>query len=258
MHHNRSRRRVFHSLFDGVRGHGDADGLCGLDLVSVGIAEGDVDSLEAVAGAFHGVADGFRYFVEGLFLHSGQNHGCSGGEGAFLGFHMDGDVCLCGQEVLGGADSGVRLALCPCLTLRVRLVLRTRLSVCRGLCIRLLCCRGRSLDQDRVLEDQVRHVLGHGSGFLTFCHIAIFGSCICSGPGILLGRGLDIDQAQEELKGVTLESLVVAVRVARAVKKHIAAGKLSAADFPLLLHTDEILTEKKPVNIPWESFTFER
>ena len=76
--------------------------------------------------------------------------------------------------------------------------------------------------------------------------------------GILLGRGLNIDEAREELKGVTLESLVVAVRVARAVKKHIAAGKLNAADFPLLLHTDEILTEKKPVNIPWESFTFEK
>ena len=76
--------------------------------------------------------------------------------------------------------------------------------------------------------------------------------------GILLGRGLNIDEAREELKGVTLESLVVAVRVARAVKKHIAAGKLDPADFPLLLHTDEILTEKKPVNIPWESFTFER
>ena len=76
--------------------------------------------------------------------------------------------------------------------------------------------------------------------------------------GILLGRGLNIDQAREELKGVTLESLVVAVRVARAVKKHIAAGKLNAADFPLLMHTDEILTDKKPVNIPWESFTFEK
>ena len=76
--------------------------------------------------------------------------------------------------------------------------------------------------------------------------------------GILLGRGLNIDEAKEELKGVTLESLVVAVRVARAVKKLCAAGKLDAADFPLLLHTDEILTEKKPVNIPWESFTFER
>jgi len=76
--------------------------------------------------------------------------------------------------------------------------------------------------------------------------------------GILLGRGLNIDEAKAELAGVTLESLVVAVRVARAVKKHIASGKLNAADFPLLLHTDEILTEKKPVNIPWESFTFER
>jgi len=76
--------------------------------------------------------------------------------------------------------------------------------------------------------------------------------------GILLGRGLNIDEARAELAGVTLESLVVAVRVARAVKKLCAAGKLDPADFPLLLHTDEILTEKKPVNIPWESFTFER
>ena len=76
--------------------------------------------------------------------------------------------------------------------------------------------------------------------------------------GILLGRGLNIDEAREELKGVTLESLVVAVRVARAVKKLVASGKLNAADFPLLLHTDEILTDKKPVCIPWESFTFER
>ena len=35
--------------------------------------------------------------------------------------------------------------------------------------------------------------------------------------GILLGRGLNIDEARAELAGVTLESLVVAVRVARAV-----------------------------------------
>ena len=76
--------------------------------------------------------------------------------------------------------------------------------------------------------------------------------------GILLGRGMNIDEAKAELAGVTLESLVVAVRVARAVKKHIAAGKLNAADFPLLMHTDDILTAKKPVNIPWESFTFEK
>ena len=75
--------------------------------------------------------------------------------------------------------------------------------------------------------------------------------------GILLGRGLDIDEAREELKGVTLESLVVAVRVARAVKALCAAGKADVAEFPLLMHIDEILTEKKPVNIPWEQFTFE-
>ena len=76
--------------------------------------------------------------------------------------------------------------------------------------------------------------------------------------GILLGRGMNIDEAKSELAGVTLESLVVAERVARAVKKHVAAGRLNPADFPLLMHTDEILTAKKPVNIPWESFTFEK
>ena len=74
--------------------------------------------------------------------------------------------------------------------------------------------------------------------------------------GILLGRGLNIDEAKEELNGVTLESLVVAGRVAKVIRKHIDAGKLDAADFPLLLHIDQIVTEKMSVNIPWESFTF--
>lgn len=74
--------------------------------------------------------------------------------------------------------------------------------------------------------------------------------------GILLGRGLDIDEAREELNGVTLESLVVSERVARAVKKSAEKGILNLDDFPLLLHIDEILSRKKPVNIPWEAFTF--
>ena len=74
--------------------------------------------------------------------------------------------------------------------------------------------------------------------------------------GILLGRGLNIDEAKAELNGVTLESLVVAVRVARAVKVCAKKGILNTADFPLLMHVDQILTEKKEVNIPWESFTF--
>jgi glycerol-3-phosphate dehydrogenase (NAD(P)+) len=75
--------------------------------------------------------------------------------------------------------------------------------------------------------------------------------------GILLGRGLSIDEAKAELKGVTLESLVVAERVGRAVKARIAAGELRAADFPLLLHIDRLLAGGGEAALPWESFTFE-
>ena len=75
--------------------------------------------------------------------------------------------------------------------------------------------------------------------------------------GILLGRGLNIDEAKAELNGVTLESLVVAERVARAVKNRAAAGVLDTKDFPLLMHVDDILTKKAAVDIPWETFTFE-
>ncbi len=74
--------------------------------------------------------------------------------------------------------------------------------------------------------------------------------------GILLGRGLTIKEAKEELQGVTLESLVVAERVARAVRAGIARGVLKSEDFPLLLHIDDIITNGQSVNIPWEKFTY--
>lgn len=73
--------------------------------------------------------------------------------------------------------------------------------------------------------------------------------------GILLGRGMSIDEALNELKGVTLESLVVASRVAAAVKFNAQNGTLKAEDFPLLLHIDEIINNKKAVDIPWDRFT---
>lgn len=76
--------------------------------------------------------------------------------------------------------------------------------------------------------------------------------------GILLGRGMDIDEAKKELNGVTLESLVVAVRVARAVRIAAQNGVLDLKDFPLLTHVDDIITNKAKVNIPWEEFTFEK
>ena len=73
--------------------------------------------------------------------------------------------------------------------------------------------------------------------------------------GILLGKGLNIDEALDALKGVTLESLVVASRVAKALKVKAAKGEIDLADFPLLMHVDELITDKKPVNLPWEKFT---
>lgn len=76
--------------------------------------------------------------------------------------------------------------------------------------------------------------------------------------GILLGRGLNICEAKAELKGVTLESLVVAERVTKAVKVKAAKGLINIEDFPLLMHIDEIITQNKDVDIPWEKFTFER
>lgn len=74
--------------------------------------------------------------------------------------------------------------------------------------------------------------------------------------GILLGKGLNIDEAKEELNGVTLESLVVAERVAKAVIHNSKSGTLKIDDFPLLMHINDILTKKVPVSIPWEKFTY--
>ena len=76
--------------------------------------------------------------------------------------------------------------------------------------------------------------------------------------GILLGRGLNIKEAKEKLNGVTLESLVVAERVAKAIRVKAERGMVDINEFPLLMHIDEIITQCKEVKIPWESFTFEK
>ena len=76
--------------------------------------------------------------------------------------------------------------------------------------------------------------------------------------GILLGRGLDIDEAKAELAGVTLESLVVAERVAKAIRIKAERGLVDPREFPVLMHIDDIITKKVSVDIPWDAFTFER
>ena len=91
----------------------------------------------------------------------------------------------------------------------------------------------------------------HGAGDL---YVTIFGGRTRR-IGTLLGRGLTFDQAMEELKGVTLESIVIATRTARAVRKLAERGVVSLDDYPLLMHVDEIINRGAEVNIPWEKFT---
>ena len=75
--------------------------------------------------------------------------------------------------------------------------------------------------------------------------------------GTLLGRGYTFDEAMEELQGVTLESIVIATRTARAVRKLAARGVVSLDDYPLLMHIDDIINNGAEVAIPWKAFTTE-
>jgi glycerol-3-phosphate dehydrogenase (NAD(P)+) len=72
--------------------------------------------------------------------------------------------------------------------------------------------------------------------------------------GVLLGKGLTLKEALGELSGVTLESTVVAGRVAKAIRIMSEKGHLCAENFPLLFHVDDVLSGKTPVDIPWEKF----
>ena len=102
----------------------------------------------------------------------------------------------------------------------------------------------------------LRHVGAHddniifGAGDL---YVTVFGGRTRM-IGTLLGRGMKFEDALAELKGVTLESLVIATRAAQAVRAKIASGQLKEADFPLLLHCDDIINHHQPVNIPWKKF----
>ena len=91
----------------------------------------------------------------------------------------------------------------------------------------------------------------HGAGDL---YVTVFGGRTRK-IGTLLGRGLSFDEAMEELQGVTLESIVIATRTARAVRKLAERGVVSLDEFPLLMHVDSIINEGTEVNIPWDDFT---
>ncbi len=76
--------------------------------------------------------------------------------------------------------------------------------------------------------------------------------------GILLGEGKSYDEAMEILSGVTLESLVVARRVARAIYRKAELGEVDLRDFPMLVHAAGVLDDGRDAELPWEAFTFDR
>jgi len=94
----------------------------------------------------------------------------------------------------------------------------------------------------------------HGAGDL---YVTVYGGRTRK-IGTLLGMGHSYDSAMQELDGLTLESVVIAARVGEALLTLINNGKAEAADFPLLLHVYDIITQNAPVNINWKAFTDHR
>lgn len=93
----------------------------------------------------------------------------------------------------------------------------------------------------------------YGAGDL---YVTIFGGRTRK-IGTLLGRGLSFKEAINELKGVTLESIIIATRTARSVKTLVNNGTVLEKEFPLLMHVDAIINDNQSVNIPWQSFEIE-
>ena len=73
--------------------------------------------------------------------------------------------------------------------------------------------------------------------------------------GVLLGKGLTYTQAREQLAGVTLESAAVDMLVAEALRRMAKDGRTDLADFPLLMHIDELLHETNTLNLPWKAMS---
>ena len=115
---------------------------------------------------------------------------------------------------------------------------------------------GVFLQATREMHSLVNHLGGTDESFYVGVgdlYVTVYGGRTRK-VGILLGEGLSIAEALEKLQGVTLESLVVAERVAKALRIQASQGKINLSDYPLLLHVDSIITENAPVAIPWQDF----
>jgi len=98
---------------------------------------------------------------------------------------------------------------------------------------------------------------GYGEGNLDFAagdlYVTVFGGRTRK-IGTLLGLGHNLEAALNELSGITLESVVIAERISKAILTCIGKGNAPKQDFPLLLHIYDIITKDAPVDIPWKAF----
>ncbi|MGL4282800.1 glycerol-3-phosphate dehydrogenase [Eubacterium aggregans] len=115
---------------------------------------------------------------------------------------------------------------------------------------------GQSVKEMKALlniVDGLEENIVYGAGDL---YVTIFGGRTRK-IGTLLGWGMTFKAAMEELAGVTLESIVIATRTARAVKALAKNGQVYLDAFPLLMHVDAIINEGAEVDIPWKAFETE-
>lgn len=90
--------------------------------------------------------------------------------------------------------------------------------------------------------------LDYGAGDL---YVTVFGGRTRK-IGTLLGLGHNLEYALNELSGITLESVVIAERISKAILTCIELGKANEKDYPLLLHIYDIISKDAPVDIPWK------
>lgn len=75
--------------------------------------------------------------------------------------------------------------------------------------------------------------------------------------GLLLGEGKTYEEARKILGGLTLESIVIVRRLARALAVKAEQGLVDKDEFPLLYHVIDVLDSGVMKELPWEKFTFE-
>ena len=92
--------------------------------------------------------------------------------------------------------------------------------------------------------------LAYGIGDL---YVTVFGGRTRK-IGTLLGKGYSFKEAMDELRGITLESVVITERIGKAVLTCVELGKCSKESFPLLLHIYDVIMNNVTVDIPWKSF----